>query len=456
MQIQLSDHFTYRRLLRFVFPSVMMMIFVSIAEIVDGYFVSNFAGKTPFAALNLIWPYFGIMGTVGFMFATGGSALISKTLGEGDEERARRYFSLIIYTAIAVGLILMVIGIATTPAVARFLGAEGEMLTGAIQYGRIVMLSLPVFILEYIFQSFFVTAEKPKTGLLVMICAVCTNIVLDIVFIAGLGMGLAGAAWATVIAQSVGGIIPILYFIRKRGSGRSAAGRKRQAHATKLYLTGTRFEPKVLGRACYNGLSELAANISVSLVCMIYNAQLLKFIGENGVAAYGVLMYISVIFSAIFMGYSVGSAPIIGYHYGARNSSELHSMFGKSLKIIAISGVCMAVFGIVCARPLALIFVGYDAELLELTIRAIRFYAVSYLLCGFNIFASSFFTALSNGAVSATISVLRTFVFQVLCVLLLPVLFGIDGIWLALTAAELLALVVSIFFFVRMRGKYHY
>ena len=456
MQIQLSDHFTYRRLLRFVFPSVMMMIFVSIAEIVDGYFVSNFAGKTPFAALNLIWPYFGIMGTVGFMFGTGGSALISKTLGEGDEERARRYFSLIVYTAIAAGVILMVIGIATTPAVARLLGAEGEMLTGAVEYGRILMISLPAFILAYLFQSLFVTAEKPKTGLAVMAVSVCTNIALDVVFIAVLGLGLAGAAGATVIAEFVGGITPLVYFIRRKGNSRTAAGRKRQARAIKLYLTKTKFEPKVLGRTCYNGLSELAANVSVSVVSMLYNVQLLKLVGENGVAAYGVLMYISVIFSAVFMGYSVGSAPIIGYHYGARNTAELHSMFGKSLKIVAVSGVCMAVFGIVCARPLALIFVSYDAELLELTIRAIRFYAVSYLLCGFNIFASSFFTALSNGAVSATISVLRTFVFQVLCVLLLPVLFGIDGIWLALTAAELLALIVSIFFFARMRGKYQY
>ena len=478
MRIQLSDHFTYRRLLRFVFPSVVMMIFTSLSEIVDGFFVSNFVGKTPFAALNLIWPFYGMLGSIGFMFATGGSALVARTLGEGDAPRARRYFSLIVYTAIAIGILLAVIGFAAVPAAATFLGAEGEMLAGCIEYGRVLMFSLPFFILAYIFQSFFVTAERPKLGLAVMLTAGFTNMALDVIFIALLGLGLAGAAGATTLAQTVGGALPLIYFTRARkqaaagekssgsafrsgrGAGPDASGTSEgndaPGAALKLYLTKTRFEPKVLLRSCYNGLSELATCVSMSLVSMLYNTQLLKLAGENGVAAYGVIMYVDMIFVAIFQGYSVGTAPIVSYHYGADHHEELNNMLKKSLVIIGVSGVCMTAAAALLAKPLGLLFVGYDAELLSLTVRAFRIFSIAYLLIGFNIYSSSFFTALNNGAVSATISFARAFVFQVAAVLLLPLLFGIDGIWLAITAAEILALMVTIFFFMKMRGRYHY
>lgn len=480
MRIQLSDHFTYRRLLRFVFPSVVMMIFTSLSEIVDGFFVSNFVGKTPFAALNLIWPFYGMLGSIGFMFATGGSALVARTLGEGDAPRARRYFSLIVYTAIAIGILLAVIGFAAVPAAAVFLGAEGEMLAGCIEYGRVLMFSLPFFILAYIFQSFFVTAERPKLGLAVMLTAGFTNMALDVIFIALLDLGLSGAAGATTLAQTVGGVLPLIYFtqVRRRAAAGSSGGADSGtvgsesafgeagpgvsggsvclAAAPKLYLTKTRFEPKVLLRSCYNGLSELATCVSMSLVSMLYNTQLLKLAGENGVAAYGVIMYVDMIFVAIFQGYSVGTAPIVSYHYGADHHAELNNMLKKSLVIIGVSGVCMTAAAALLAKPLGLLFVGYDAELLSLTVRAFRIFSIAYLLIGFNIYSSSFFTALNNGAVSAAISFARAFVFQVAAVLLLPLLFGIDGIWLAITAAEILALMVTIFFFMKMRGRYHY
>ena len=468
MRIQLSDHFTYGRLLRFVFPSVVMMIFTSIAEIVDGFFVSNFVGKTSFAALNLIWPFFGMLGSIGFMFGTGGSALVSRTLGEGEQARARRYFSMIVYTAIVCGILLAVIGYISVPAVAEFLGAEGEMLAGCIEYGRILMFSLPVFILEYIFQSFLVTAEKPKLGLTFMIVSGCTNMVLDFLFVAVLQLGLAGAAAATVITKCVGGGLPLIYFIRARKiylppgdlPGTAAAEELSDEISGKtgvqLFLTKTNFEWKVLAHSCYNGLSEFATTISLSLVSMLYNVQLLKFAGEDGVSAFGVIMYVDMIFIGVFQGYAVGSAPIVGYHYGAEDYDELKNMRRKSLTLTAVFGVSMCLAAALLSRPFGLLFVGYDEELLALTIRAFRIFCISYLFSGYNIYASSFFTALGNGAVSAAISVMRTFIFQILCVLLLPALFGIDGIWIAISAAEVLALGVTIFFFRRMRERYHY
>lgn len=509
--IQLSDHFTYRRLLRFVYPSIVMMIFTSIYTVVDGLFVSNFVGKTPFAALNLIYPYIAIFGTLGFMFGSGGSALVSKTLGEGRTQKARRYFSLIVYTALVSGILLAVIGVATVPAVARLLGAEGDLLSYSILYGRILVCATPLFVLQNVFQSFFVTAEKPKLGLLVIVLAGCTNIVLDFLFIAVLGFGLAGAAAATAIAQAVGGLFSLLYFIwcrpqtvQRRSSpvrsrADSSASRIRAGKETTcqpdsfpsdcgssptatgtldcsseqtsanipasaparqssclLYLTATTLEGRVLLQCCHNGLSEFVSNMSMSAVNMLYNYQLMKFAGENGVSAFGVVQYVAFFFLAVFLGYAIGCSPIIGYHYGAQNVSELQNMFRKSLILMFVSGICMTVLAIGLAVPFSRLFVGYDAELLALTTRALRLYAISYMLAGFNIFGSSFFTALNNGNVSAAISILRLFGFQSLAVFLLPALIGLNGIWLAAPFAELLTLAVTIFFFLKMRSRYHY
>ena len=442
MKIQLSDSFDYKKLLRFTFPSIIMMVFTSIYGVVDGFFVSNFVGKTPFAAVNFIMPFLMILGTVGFMFGTGGSALIAITMGAGDKERAQRLFSLFIYVSAICGILIGALGIVVIRPVAAWLGAEGELLDNCVVYGRIILAVLPALILQYEFQSFFITAEKPKLGLAVTVAAGVANMVLDALFVGVLRWGLVGAAAATAISQSVGGIIPLIYFGRPNTS--------------LLRLTRTKFDGRALLKACTNGSSELMSNISMSVVGMLYNIQLMKYAGEDGVAAYGVLMYVNMIFLAAFIGYSVGVAPVIGYHYGAGNHGELKGLLKKSLVLIGIFSVGMVALAEGLARPLALIFVGYDPELLDMTLRGFLVYSFSFLFAGLAIYGSSFFTALGNGLVSALISFLRTLVFQVAAVLIFPLIWGLDGIWFSIVAAELVAALVTVAFLAGKRKKYHY
>lgn len=443
MKIQLSEHFTYNKLLRFVFPSIVMMIFTSIYSVVDGLFVSNFVGKTALASINLILPFLMGLSALGFMIGTGGSAIVAKTLGEGDPKRANSYFSMLVYVTAIGGIILALLGMLLVPSVASLLGAEGELLSNCILYGRINFISLPAFMLQNVFQSFFVTAEKPKLGLAVIITAGVTNMILDLLFVGILGFGLAGAAVATVCGEMIGGLFPVFYFSRKNSS--------------LLRLGKTQFNGRILMQTCVNGSSELMTNLSSSIVNSLYNIQLMKFAGENGVAAYAAIMYVNFIFIAIFLGYSIGSAPIISYHYGAGNHGELKNLYKKSLQLVGFWGILLFILAQLLATPLAKLFVGYDSTLLAMTQIGFRIYSLVYLINGFNIFGSSFFTALSNGVVSAVISFLRTLVFQIGAVLILPVVFGgINGIWSSVTVAELLTLCITITFFVRQRRKYHY
>lgn len=442
MRIQLSEHFTYSKLLRFVMPSIVMMIFTSIYSVVDGLFVSNFVGKTPFAALNLIYPLLMILVTLGFMIGTGGSAVVAKTLGEGKPELANRYFSMLVWSGLAGGLILTLLGQIFLRPVSIFLGAEGEMLYYAVLYGRIMLCALPFFVLQFVFQSFCVAAEKPKLGLGIMIGAGVTNMVLDAVFIVAFKWGLAGAAAASALSQVMGGLLPLIYFATENDS--------------LLRIVKTRFYGKILRDTCINGSSEMMSNIAASVVSMLYNFQLLRLIGENGVAAYGVIMYVNFIFVAIYFGYSIGVSPVVSYHFGAGNQTELQNLLKKSLRLIAVSGVALVAISIAISSPLSRVFVGYDEKLFDLTVYAFRIYAISYLICGFNIFGSAFFTALNNGVVSAIISFLRTLVFECGSVLILPLIFGINGIWVAIIIAEIMALIITIWFLLRKNKVYHY
>lgn len=442
MKIHLFDHFTYRKLLRFTFPPIVMMIFTSIYGVVDGYFVSNYVGKTPFAAINFIYPFLMILGAFGFMFGTGGGALIAKTLGEKKPEKANQLFSLFIYISIGTGIVLMALGLFFLEDIAILLGAEGEMLEYCLLYGRINLFALPALMLQFEFQSLFITAEKPQMGLFVTVAAGVTNMVLDALLVAVYPMGLAGAAIATAISQCVGGLIPLVYFACPNSS--------------LLRLVKTDFDWRSLLKGCANGSSELMTNISMSLVGMLYNFQLNKLAGEDGVAAYGVLMYVNMIFISAYIGYSVGTAPIISYNYGAENKKELKSILKKSFVLIGICSVGMLACALVFARPLASLFVGYDETLMALTLRAFRIFSFSFLFAGMAIYGSSFFTALNNGLVSATISFLRTLVFQILAVWFLPMLWGIDGIWISVVVAELMAAVMSLMFIAGNKKKYGY
>lgn len=442
MKIQLSDHFTYKKLFWFTLPPIIMMVFTSIYSVVDGFFVSNYVGKTPFAALNLIYPFIMILGSVGFMFGTGGSALIAKTLGQGQKEKANMQFSLIVYTSIISGTILGILGIAFLRPVAILMGAEGEMLKQCVIYGGIILAAMPFFVLQFEFQSLFITAEKPNLGLWSTVASGVTNMILDALFIAVFKMGLAGAALATAIGQSVGGIIPLIYFGRKNNS--------------LLKLTSTLFDGRTLIKTTTNGCSELMSNLSMSFICMLYNYQLMRYEGENGIAAYGVLMYVSMIFIAIFIGYAVGTAPVISYHFGAKNHKELKNLLKKSIVIITISSVAMLAWGEILAAPLSKLFVGYDSQLYSLTLDGFVIFSFSFLFSGFAIYGSSFFTALNDGVTSAVISFLRTLVFQLAAILILPLIWETNGIWLSLVAAEVLAVAVTAVYLVIKRKKYNY
>lgn len=443
--IQLSDHFNYKKLLRFTAPSIIMMLFTSIYGVADGFFVSNFAGDVPFQAVNIIYPYIAIMMTVGFMFGSGGTAIVAKTYGEGDVEGANRYFSLFVYFSVSVGVLIAAVSYVFMPNIAALLGADGEILENCILYGRVLMCALPFAILQYLFQSFCVAAEKPKFGLAVIVAAGLTNILLDAVLVMLLPneYKLLGAALATAFSQAVGGGIPLIYFIRKNSSF--------------LRIGKTKFYGKIILRACANGSSEFMSNVSMNLVSMLYNFQLKKYAGYDGVSAYGVMMYVSMIFSAVFVGYSMGVAPIISYHDGAKNDSEKKGVFKKSLVIIGISSIIMLVSAELLAHPLSAIFVSHNDALMDMTVHGFKIFSLAFGFMGFAIFASGFFTALNDGLTSAIVSFLRTVIFQVGAVLLLPVLCGgLDGIWWSVAAADFMAMTLSAIFLVAKRKKYHY
>ena len=442
MKIQLSDHFTYGRLLRFTLPSIVMMIFTSIYGVVDGIFVSNFAGKTAFAAVNLIMPYLMASGVIGFMIGTGGTALISMTLGMGDKRKANELFSLLTYVSIAGGLILTVVTILFMRPAAILLGATGQMLEDCVLYGNITQIALTAYVLQFAFQSFCIAAEKPNLSLIMMVTAGVCNIVLDALFVAVFRWGLVGAAVATATAQIIGAIVPLVYFVRPNDS--------------LLRLGKCRFDGKALLRTCVNGSSELMSNLSMSLVSMLYNLQLIKYAGENGIAAYGVIMYVNFIFVAVFIGFTIGSAPIIGYNHGAENHGELKNMFRKCMVIVGFFAGVMAAAAFLLGWPLSKIFVGYDPELMEMTVRGFVIYSLSFLLCGFNIFGSSLFTALNNGLISAVISFVRTLICQIAAVMLLPLILGLDGIWWAIVVSEGVALILTVFCFIKFKNRYHY
>lgn len=441
-KIQLSDHFTYGRMMRFTLPPIVMMIFTSIYGVVDGFFVSNFVGKSAFTAVNFVMPVIMILGGLGFMFGTGGSALIAKTLGEGDSERANGIFSMLILFSALCGVAIAGIGLAVLRPVVALLGAEGELLENSILYARVVIIGIPALFLQYEFQSLLVTAEKPKLGLWVTVAAGVTNMALDALFVAVFRWGIVGAAVATVLSECIGGLLPVVYFFCKNTS--------------RLRFTKPVFSGRDLLRICTNGSSELMSNIAMSLVSMLYNTQLLRYAGEDGVAAYGVLMYVSMIFVAVFFGFSVGTAPVIGFHFGAQNHGELKSLLRKSLTVISVFSVCMFALALGLAKPLSLLFVGYDEILMEMTLHAFFIFSFSFFFSGFAIYGSSFFTALNDGITSAIISFLRTLVFQIAAVLIFPLIWKLDGIWISIVAAEAMAVVVSAAFLVAKRKKYQY
>ena len=442
MKIQLSDHFTYGRLLKFTFPSIVMMVFTSIYGVVDGIFVSNFAGKTPFAAINLIMPYLMLTSVLGFMVGTGGTALISMTLGMGDKKKANEIFSLLTWMCIIGGIVLTALSMVFMRPVAILLGATGQMLEDCVTYGMIVQLALTAYILQYAFQSFCVTAEKPNLSLTMMVVAGVCNILLDALFVAVFRWGLVGAAVATTIAQITGAIIPIVYFICPNSS--------------LLRLGKCRFDGKALLRTFTNGASELMSNLSMSLVSMLYNLQLMAWAGEDGIAAYGVIMYVNFAFMSVYIGFVIGAAPLVGYNHGADNRPELKNIFRKSLILLGAFSLVMTLLAEVTSAPLSKIFVGYDPKLYEITVRGFRIYSLSFLLCGFNLFGSSLFTALNNGLISAVISFFRTLICQIAAVMLLPLVLELDGIWLSIVVAEFAALVLTVICFVKYRKRYHY
>ena len=443
MTIQLSEHFTYKKIFRFALPSIVMMVFTSIYGVVDGTFVSNFVGKTPFAAVNLVWPFLMILGAFGFMIGTGGSALVAKTLGENKKEDANRYFTMLIILVVILGILLTIFGLIVVRPLSHALGARVQMLEDCVTYGRTLMIFNTAFMLQSVFQSLFITAEKPRLGLIMTVAAGLTNMVLDALFIAVFKWGLVGAALASGLSQCIGGILPLIYFLSSKND-------------TPLKFVKTKLEGKILLKACANGVSELMTTVSSSLVSMLYNFQLMRLAGQNGIAAYGAVMYVEFAFIAVFIGYSIGTAPIVSYHYGSENHNEVKNMLQKSFKIMSVLGITMMVLAQILASPLAKVFVGYDKKLFDMTVHGFRLFSFYFILAGINIYASSFFTALNNGMISAIISFSRTLGFETLAVIILPIFLQLDGVWLAITVAEICAFVISISFLIAKKEKYHY
>lgn len=442
MRIQLSDHFTYSKLLRFTLPSMVTTVFISLYGVVDGLFITNFSGKSALAAINFVYPILSILSIFGYMVGAGGSALVAKSLGEKKTEKANKLFSLFVYLCAGLGLVLTIVGYFVLRPLLSLLGADGQLLDQAVEYGYIVLSSLTFWNLQYLFQIFFVTAEKPKLGLYVTILAGISNMVLDALFIAVFHWGLVGAAVATAIGQIIGGGLPLLYFFRKNTS--------------LLRLGKTSFDGKATLRGISNGTGELLSGISNSLVGILYNSQLLRYAGEDGVAAYGIMMYVSMIFSGISLGYVSGSAPIIAYHYGAGDYVELKNLLKKGIIWLLSSSIAMYFLSLLLATPLSRLFAGYDPALYNMTLHGFRIFSINFLFLGLAYFGSSFFTALNNGLIAAILSFLRTFVFQVAFVIVLPLIWGIDGIWISVSVSQALAMLCTILFLIAMRKKYHY
>lgn len=443
MDVELSGHYTLRRIYQAAWPCIVMMLVSSVYSIVDGLFISNFVGTQAFASVNMIFPPLMMVGALGIMVGTGGSALVSKTMGEGDMEKANRIFSMLVYFTLAVGALLAAVFFVCARPISVALGAEGSMVEECVVYARVCVFSLPAFMLSMAFQSFYMTAGKPQLGTVMSVICGITNIVLDALFVALLHWGVPGAAAATATAQLVGGIFPVIYFASRHNN-------------STLRLQRTHMEWPHVAKACENGMSEYVGNVAMNVACICYNLQLMRYLGQDGVAAYGVLMYVGFIFCSVFIGYNIGIAPVIGFNYGAQDHAELHSLLKKSLVILSVTGVVLMLSAELSSRLLAAIFVSYDPQLLALTTHAIRLYMLSFCVCGINMFVSALFTALNNGLVSAVAAFARTMVFEIAAVFVLPLVFGIDGIWLACNVAELFALVLSIVLLLSFRKRYHY
>lgn len=444
MKIELSGHYSYSRILKTCIPSVLMILTTSVYSIVDGLFVSNFAGTTSFAALNIIWPAIATVAAFGLMFGTGGSALVAMVIGQDDRDRANGIFTMLIRAMLILGAVCGTLLFIFMRPVSIWLGADEAMLPDCIRYGRILVCAMPAFMSQMAFNSFFMTAEKPQLGtLLTVICGI-TNIAFDALFIVVFGWGLTGAAIATVLGMAVGGIYPLYYFSSKK------------RNTTKLKFVKADTDWHCIVRCCSNGLSEYVGNIALNIVSMCYNLQLMKLIGQDGVAVYGILMYIGYVYASVYIGYNIAVSPIVSFNYGAQNHDELKSLLRKSIVILLVAGTILTGLSEILSSPMAGIFVGYDPGLKALTARAIRIYMISFMICGLNMFVSAWFTALNNGIVSACAAFARTLVFEMGAIFILPLLLGLDGVWLAVDVADMLALVLAVILLSTFRKRYNY
>ena len=441
--MQFDTHFTVKKLLSAAFPLIVMMIFTSLYSVADGLFLSNFAGKEAFAAVNFIMPYLMFFPSTGFLFGSGGSALIAKRLGEKRDREADEIFTTLLGVSALTGLVLAILGLIFLRPVAELQGAEGALLQNSLLYGRIYLLGTPASVVQFEFESLYPASGKNKLGLWATVASGGLNIVLDAIFLGVFSWGIRGAAVATILSQWLGGLLPFFYYRSRRNT-------------SLLHLVRCRPRIREMGRVCTNGASEMVNNISNSVVSLLYNVQLLRLAGDDGIAAYGVMMYINFLFTAVFWGYVSGAAPIVSYHYGAGNHRELKSLLRQSLLLLSSGSLLMFLLSVLLARPVSSIFVGYDPVLFQMTIRGFRLFSLSFLFAGLSIFGSSFFTALNNGLISAILSFSRVFLFQVPAVLLLPRFFELDGIWLSAAVAEFFTALMGGIFILAKRKKYHY
>ncbi len=442
MNTTISQKFTLTSLLKFALPTTIMMVVLSIYTLVDGVFVSNFVGELAFSAINIIFPFISLIFALGIMAATGGNALVANNLGQGDDEKARENFTLIVIFATGLGLLLMMVGIVFNKEIARLLGATPLIEEYARDYLSTLAPFIPLAIWMGFSQILFVTIGKPTLGLIATLVGGITNIIFDYLFIVVMNMGIKGAALGTGLGYSLPGLFFIYYFLFHRKNS--------------LYFVKPRWRARVLLKTFTNGSSEFVANLATSITTFMFNLIILDLAGEQGVAAIGIILYAQFLLMSAFLGYAQGVAPIFSYAYGARDHLQLKKVFSISIRVIILFSLAIASFSYFASSSIVGIFVERQSQVFSLAKNGFSVFSLSFLFMGVNIFSSSLFTAFSNGKISASISFLRTLVFILGYLLFLPRFLGLPGVWLAIPLAEFTTMFFSISYLTIQRKKYHY
>lgn len=441
MTNSIAQKFNVFTLLKFAFPTMVMMVFMSLYTIVDGIFVSRLVGSNALSAVNIVYPVISLLIACGIMLSTGGSAIVARQMGEKREQEARENFSMLAVVSVLTGIVILVLGLMFLEPICRILGGTPVLLEDCKIYLGVLLGFGPLTMLQMLFQTFFVTAGKPGLGLGLTLTGGVVNMVLDYVFMGPMQMGVLGAALATGLGQAIMAVAGVVYFLKVKGN---------------LYFVKPVFRGNILLQSCGNGSSEMVSNLSTAVVTFLFNITMLKLAGEDGVAAITIVLYGQFLFTALYLGFSMGVAPVVSFNYGNQNHAQLKRIYKICIGFILGSSVFILGIALLFSEPIVGIFTGEENHTYELAVEGFFQFSFNYLFAGINIFASALFTSLSNGKISAIISFCRTFVFITVSIVLLPRVMGITGVWLSVPLAELVTLFISITYLKGQKEVYHY